>query len=232
VTPVTVITGTRKGIGRYLAEHYIEQGHYVVGCSRGGATLEHERYDHRCLDIGDEQAVIALFRWVRQRHNGLDHLVNNAGIGLRNLAMLTPFGSVLDVLRTNVGGTFVVCREAAKLMARTGGGRIVNFGSVAVALAPEGTAIYAASKAAVLTLTRVLARELGPYGITVNAVSPNPVETDLLACMPQAVLDEVFARQALGGLGTLVDVASVVDFYLAPSSGFVTGQNVYLGGVG
>jgi 3-oxoacyl-[acyl-carrier protein] reductase len=230
--PVTLVTGARKGIGRYLAEHYVEQGHHVVGCSRGQGTLEHKRYDHRRLDVGDEQAVIALFREIRGRHGRLDHLVNSAAIGSRNLVVLSPLESVLDVLRTNVAGTFVVCREAAKLMARNRGGRIVNFGSVAVPLAPGGSAIYAASKAAVLTLTRVLARELGPFGITVNAVSPNPVETDLLRGMPQAELDALVALQAIGRSGTLADVASVVDFYLAPSSGFVTGQNVYLGGVG
>lgn len=231
MTAVTLITGTRKGIGRYLAEHYVEQGHHVIGCSRGPATLDHERYEHRCVDIRDEQAVIELFRWVRRRHSRLDHLVNNAGIGSRNLTMLTPLESVLDVLRTNVGGTFLACREAAKLMARNGGGRIVNFGSVAVALEPEGAAVYAASKAAVLTLTRVLARELGAFGITVNAVSPNPIETDLLGDVPQDELDALLARQAVGRTGTLADVAAVVDFYLAPSNGFVTGQNVYLGGV-
>ena len=129
MTPVTLVTGTRKGIGRYLAEHYVKQGHMVIGCSRGRATLVHKRYEHHRVDICDEQAVIELFRWVRQQHGRLDHLVNNAGIGSRNLVMLTPLELVLDVLRTNVAGTFLACREAAKLMARNGGGRIVNFGS-------------------------------------------------------------------------------------------------------
>lgn len=232
MTPVTVITGTRKGIGRFLAEHYLERGHLVVGCSRGPSTVEHVRYEHHPLDIRDEDAVTSLIRGVRRRHQRLDHLVNCAGIGCRNLGMLTPADSVLDVLQTNVAGTFLCCREAAKVMARTGGGRIVNFGSVAVALAPTGSSVYAASKAAVLTLTRVLARELGPFGITVNAVSPNPIETDLLKDIPQAERDAVLDQQAIGRTGTMADVAVVVDFYLAPTSGFVTGQNVYLGGAG
>jgi 3-oxoacyl-[acyl-carrier protein] reductase len=231
-TPVTVITGTRKGIGRRLAECYVERGHIVIGCSRGAATLEHERYAHHRVDIRNEQAVIELFRWVRTRHGHVDHLVNGAGIGLRNLAMLTPLESVLDVLSTNVAGTFLACREAAKLMARNGGGRIVNFGSVAVPLEPDGLAIYSASKAAVVTLTRVLAREFGPLGITVNAVSPNPIETDLLADVPPSELDPLLARQPVRRMGTVADVAAVVDFFLAPSNGMVTGQNIYMGGVG
>lgn len=231
MTAVTVITGTRKGIGRHLAEHYVEQGHHVVGCSRGDATFFHERYEHQRVDVADESSVCEFFQAIRAKHRRVDHLINNAGIGARNLALLTPLSTVMDVLRTNVLGTFLFSREAARLMVRGGGGRIVNFGSVAVALAPEGSAIYAASKAAVLTMTRVLAHELAPFGITVNAVSPNPIETDLLKAVPTADIEKMLDRQAFSRTGTPADVADVVDFFLAPSARFVTGQNVFLAGV-
>jgi 3-oxoacyl-[acyl-carrier protein] reductase len=140
--------------------------------------------------------------------------------------------STLDaVLDTNVVGTFLFCREAAKVMQRHGYGRIVNLSTVAVPLALAGEAAYVASKAAVEALTRVLAHELGPHGITVNAVGPTPVPTALIANVPQERLDRLVARQAIPRFGTPADVVNVVEFFLRPESGFVTGQTVYLGGV-
>ena len=103
--------------------------------------------------------------------------------------------------------------------------------TVATPLRLEGEAIYAASKAAVLNLTQVLARELAPLGITVNAVGPTPVKTDLIRSVPQDKLDALLARQAIPRFGEPEDVINVVDFFLQRSSGFVTGQNSYLGGV-
>jgi 3-oxoacyl-[acyl-carrier protein] reductase len=116
-------------------------------------------------------------------------------------------------------------------MRQGGGGRIVNFTTVAVPLALEGEAAYVASKAAVESLTRVLARELGPFGIRVNAVGPTPVETDLIRAVPKEKIDALLARQVLPRMGTPEDVARVVDFFLSPASDFVTGQVIYLGGV-
>ncbi|NNL30780.1 MAG: SDR family oxidoreductase, partial [Gemmatimonadetes bacterium] len=110
-------------------------------------------------------------------------------------------------------------------------GRIVNFSTVAVPLALEGEAAYAASKAAVESLTRVLAKELGSMGITVNAVGPTPIDTDLVRGVPEEKIQALVARQAIGRLGRYEDVTNVVDFYLRPESSFVTGQVVYLGGV-
>jgi 3-oxoacyl-[acyl-carrier protein] reductase len=116
-------------------------------------------------------------------------------------------------------------------MRATGGGRIVNVSTVAVPLRLEGEAIYAASKAAVETMTRILARELAPLGITCNAVGPTPIETDLIRNVPREKIDRLIASQAIHRLGQPRDVANVVDFFLRPESDFVTGQVVYLGGV-
>jgi len=128
-------------------------------------------------------------------------------------------------------GTFLFSREAAKLMKANGYGRIVNLTTVAVPLKLEGEAIYVASKAAVLSLTQVLARELAEFGITVNAVGPVPIDTDLIRGVPKDKIDRLLARQAIPRLGTFEDVANIIDFYLKRESDFVTGQNLYLGGV-
>ena len=225
-----MITGTRKGIGRHLAEHFLAQGHTVLGLSRQESDLQHPAYEHHCLDITDEPAVLKLFGHIRTKHKKLNALVNNAGIASMNHALLTTLETGRKILETNVLGTFLFCREAAKLM-QPEGGRIINFTTVAVPLKLEGEALYAASKAAVEALTQVLAKEFAPLNITVNAVGPTPVKTDLIRGVPQEKLERLIARQALPRLGTVGDVTQVIDYYLAENSDYVTGQILYLGGV-
>jgi 3-oxoacyl-[acyl-carrier protein] reductase len=229
--PVMVITGTRKGIGRFLAEHYARQGFSVIGCSRAPSDLQSEAYEHHCLDVADEPAVKQMFLSVSQKFGRVDVLLNNAGIASMNHFLLTPLSTVQKLVSTNFFGTFLFCREAAKLMQRAGAGRIVNFTTVAAALDLEGEAIYAATKAAVESLTRVLARELGHTKITVNAIGPTPVKTDLTRSVPEEKLQALIDRQAIRRYTEFSDVLNVVDFFIQPSSSFVTGQVIYLGGV-
>ncbi len=226
-----VITGTRKGIGKEMADHYLAEGWQVVGCSRGEGSIEHDHYQHFALDVSDEDAVIAMARTIKASHGKVDALLNNAGIASMNHALLTPASTVNRILQTNVVGTFLFCREMAKLMRRTENGRIINFTTVAHPLNLEGEAIYAASKAAVESLTRILARELAELKITVNAIGPTPIETDLIRGVPQEKMDALLARQALGRMGEVRDVINAVDFYLREESDFITGQVLYLGGI-
>jgi 3-oxoacyl-[acyl-carrier protein] reductase len=228
---VTLITGTRKGIGKFLAEYYVRCGHQVIGCSRSDIDWSLNDYHHYIADVSDEKMVRSLFTDVRKKYGRLDHLINNAGVASMNHSLLTPLSTVHSVLNTNVVGTFLFCREAAKLMKTNGYGRIVNFTTVAIPLKLEGEAIYVASKAAVLSLTEVLAREFAEFGITVNAVGPVPIDTDLIRSVPKGKIDQLLSRQAIQKIGTFEDVANVIDFFLKKESGLITGQNLFLGGV-
>ena len=228
---IVVITGTSRGIGRGLAEHFLKQGDIVCGCSRGPAALRHRRYTHSELDVADEKAVVKMVRAVVRSHGRIDALLNNAGIASMNHALLTPMAVAQGIFATNFHGTFVFCREVAKAMVRRKTGRIVNFTTVATPLRLEGESLYAASKAAVESFTQVLARELGGTGVTVNAIGPTPMPTDLVKNVPPEKMDALLARQAIHRFGTIADVVNVVEFFLSPRSEFVTGQVVYLGGV-
>jgi 3-oxoacyl-[acyl-carrier protein] reductase len=158
-------------------------------------------------------------------------LINNAGIASMNLMALTPIDVARRIIETNFLGTFLFTQSGVRLLRAAKHPRIVNISTVAVPLALEGEAVYAASKSAVETFTRVTARELGQWGITCNAVGPSPVRTDLTRNVPEQAMAKLIARQAVPRWAEPADVVNVVDFFLRPDSGLVTGQVVYLGGV-
>ena len=226
-----LITGTSRGIGKYLVEYYTELGYQVIGCARNTVDYSFDNYEHFCLDVADEKAVKKMFTSISKKYKRLDVVINNAGIASMNHLLLTPVSTVEKILTTNVIATFLFCREAAKLMMKNKFGRIINFATVATPLKLEGEAIYAASKAAVVSLTEVMARELAEFGITVNAVGPTPVKTDLIKSVPEEKMTALLNRQAVIRYGEFRDISNVIDFYMQKESDFVTGQVLYLGGV-
>lgn len=228
---VIIITGTRKGIGNYLAQQYLADGDIVYGCSRRNCEIEHPNYKHVRLDVSDEPAVVEFVRNVYKEQKRIDVLINNAGMASMNHVLLTPKATAERVFNTNFMGTFLMSRECAKYMIKKKEGRIVNYSTVAVALNLQGELVYSSSKAAIEQLTRVLAGEIGESGVTVNAVGPTPVDTDLIKNVPANKIDELKSRQCIKRLGTFEDVKNVIDFYLRPESNFITGQTIYLGGV-
>lgn len=228
---IIIITGTRKGIGKYLAEQYLQEGDIVYGCSRRICDIEHPNYHHTRLDVSDEAEVVSFVRNVYKNHKHIDVLINNAGCASMNHFLLTPYDTAKKVFNTNFFGTFLMCREVAKYMVKNKSGRIVNYSTVAVALNLHGELVYSASKAAIEQLTRVLADEIGESGVTVNAVGPTPIDTDLIKNVPENKLQDLLSHQCIKRFGQFEDVKNVIDFFLKPESNFITAQTIYLGGV-
>jgi len=228
---VILVTGARKGIGRFLVEHYLSKGYLVEGCSRGEMDLEDPSYHHHQVDVADEKGVRNMMADISKRHGRIDAVLNNAAIASMNHVLLTPAKTANRMMEVNVTGTMLVCRDAAKVMMRRRYGRIVNFTTIVAPIALAGEAIYAASKSAVVTFTRILAFELGQWGITCNSFGATPIMTDMIKGVPQDKIDAVVGGLAIKRLGTPQDCANVCDFFISPASDNITGQVIYLGGV-
>lgn len=231
---VMLITGSGTGIGYALAAKYSTSGYCsVIGCGRSRRDSNHfdsgEDYRYFQLDVSDEVAVTDMFTSIRNCEGRLDVLINNAGTGSMNAFLLMPTEKVREIYETNVIGSFLMMREAVKLMNR--GGRIVNIGSAGTRMNIKGEAAYISSKAAIENLTLSVARELGHDGITVNTVAPTPIKTELLYGIPEEKIDKILEQQAIPRFAEYKDVANVVDFFLRPESDFITGQTIFLGGV-
>ncbi|MGQ0767056.1 MAG: SDR family NAD(P)-dependent oxidoreductase [Gemmatimonadota bacterium] len=212
--PVALVTGSRKGIGRHLATHLLERGYLVIGCSRQQADWSADGYEHHQADVSVEKDVVALVRGIALRHGRLDVVINNAAVASMNHVLLTPASSLENMLRINVTGTFLVSREAAKVMQKRRSGRIINFSSAVVPLRLAGEAAYIASKAAVEALSQTMANELAEVGITVNVVAPGPTDTDMIRGVPRSRLEKTISHFSAGRLTTFEDITRTVDLFI------------------
>ncbi|SHI48206.1 3-oxoacyl-[acyl-carrier protein] reductase [Cruoricaptor ignavus] len=224
------ITGNRKGIGLHLTEYYLSKDFNVAGCSRSESDFKHPNYTHFICDVSNENEVKQTVRQVKKQFGSVDVLINNAGMASLNHSLLTPGSTVKKVFETNFYGSFFFSREMAKVM-KNNGGRIVNFSTVAVPMNLDGEMVYASSKAAIEKMTKIMAKELASFNITVNAIAPSPVYTDLIKVVPKDKIEELLNKQAIKRLGTMQDVENVIDFFISEKSDFITGQIIYLGGL-
>ncbi len=217
---VAVVTGAARGIGKGIADALRERGATVLVNDLKSADLPG--------DVGDTNAVAAMAERVRTDHGGLDLLVNNAGL-LRDRSIKKMTREDWDtVIRVNLTGTFNVIQAFGPLMRSPG--RIVNMASVAGTLGFFGQANYAASKAGIIALTKVAAKELARGGVTVNAVAPGFVHTEMTAGMPQEVVDTFSKQIPLGRWAEVDDIVDPVLFLLSDLSKYVTGHVLHVNG--
>ena len=237
---VALVTGGSRGIGRAIALELARAGAQVVFTyvSNPEAAAETEKAiaeaggrgrAQRC-DVADHEALEALVAQILQEHGRLDIAVNNAGIARDQLILRMKPEDFDAVIATNLRGAWSVCRAAVKPMVKQRWGRIINLSSVVAQMGNAGQSNYAASKGGVEALTRSLAREVGSRNITVNAVAPGFIDTDMTRDLPEPAKKALAERIPLGRLGSAEDVAGVVRFLCSDAAGYVTGQVIHVNG--
>jgi len=230
---ISVVTGASRGIGRVIAKALAAEGATVVLAARDASRLEQAvaeiagaggGVEALTLDVAERASVEAVFAKVLARHGRIDHLVNNAGVTRDNLLIRMKDEEWQQVLATNLTGVFLCTQAVLRPMLKQRGGRIVNVTSVVGLTGNAGQANYAASKAGIVGFTKSVAREVASRGITVNAVAPGFIQTDMTAAMTEKAREAVLAAIPMGKVGRPEDVAGAVVFLVSDAAAYVTGQ--------
>ena len=229
-----VVTGGSRGIGRAIALRLAEQGANVAFSFKGNAEAAHAtQADIAALgrqavaiqaDVSQPESADALIREALEFLGRVDILVNNAGITRDDLIMRMSIDAWREVIDTNLSGAFYATKAVTRPMLRARSGRIINITSVSGQAGQMGQANYSSAKAGLIGLTKATARELASRGITVNAVAPGFVVTELTQDLPQELKDELIRRTPLGRFGETTEIASAVAFLASDEAAFITGQ--------
>lgn len=233
---VVLVTGSTRGIGRAIAESFAAAGDQVVvtgtkadiaaavAAEIGGGAVGIG------LDITEAASVGPVIDEIVKAHGRLDVVVNNAGITRDTLLLRMDISDWDTVLDTNLRGAFLVTKSASRVMLKQRSGRIINISSVIGLIGNAGQANYSAAKAGLIGFTRACARELASRNITVNAVAPGYIDTDMTRNLPEAARTALTEKIPLGRTGSPADVAALVRFLAAPESAYITGQVIAVDG--
>jgi 3-oxoacyl-[acyl-carrier protein] reductase len=223
-----IVTGASRGIGLHCANQLHATGYRVIGISRRFDMKP--AYEARTADVSDHSSLNTALQDLR-RDQSVYALINAAGIAAMNLLLTTPSQTIKRIVETNLLGTIYASQVVSHALVRRGGGRIINFSSIAVAIGLQGESVYVASKAGVEGFTRSFAREMAPHGVTVNAIAPGPIDTDLIANVPSEKLEAITDRQIIPRKASVEDVWQIVRILLSPESAMLSGQVFHVGGV-
>ena len=234
-----IVTGSAQGIGKAIAVKLAEKGLNIVvsdimldEAKKTAAEIEKMGVKAMAVktDVSNAEDVKVLIETTKETFGSVDILINNAGITRDSLSMRMSEADWDIVLDVNLKGTFLCAQAASKIMMKQKYGRIVNISSVSGILGTAGQANYASSKAGVIALTKALSRELAARNITVNAVAPGFILTEMTDKLPDKVKEEYITQIPLGRAGTPLDVANVVDFLISPAASYVTGIVISVSG--
>ncbi len=231
---VALVTGASRGIGREIAVELAKQDFTVIVNYSGNEAAAKEVEDQihalgkqavtfRC-NVANYDDVSNMIAKIQDEFGGIDVIINNAGITKDNLLLKMTEQEYDAVLDTNLKGAFNVVKHAVRGMIKKRSGRIINISSVSGVMGNAGQVNYSAAKAGMIGMTKALARELASRGITVNAVAPGFIDTDMTKGLPQATLEAVAAQIPLKRLGSVKDIADIVVFLATNEGNYITGQ--------
>jgi acetoacetyl-CoA reductase len=232
---VAVVTGGTRGIGQAICQRLMRQGHTVIANYAGNeekakAFTAATGIPALRWDVGDHAAALEGCARVEADYGPIDIVVNNAGITRDGTLHRMSFDDWNEVLRINLGGCFNMAKATFPGMRERGWGRIVNIGSINGQAGQYGQVNYAAAKSGIHGFTKALAQEGAKFGVTVNAIAPGYIDTDMVAAVPAPVLEKIVAKIPVGRLGMAEEIARGVAFLTSDNGGFVTGSTLSING--
>jgi 3-oxoacyl-[acyl-carrier protein] reductase len=236
---IALVTGASRGIGKAIAELLGKRGAVVIGTATtesGARTISDTlqavgaRGQGMVLNVTDPESIATVIKDITAQYGAPGILVNNAGLTRDNLLMRMKDDEWDDVINTNLTAAFRMCRAVLKGMMKARHGRIIMISSVIGATGNPGQSNYAATKAGVIGFAKSLAREIGSRGITVNAVAPGFIDTDMTRALPEEQRTALLGQIALGRLGDVSDVANTVAFLASSDAGYITGETIHVNG--
>ncbi|MWV26518.1 acetoacetyl-CoA reductase [Aurantiacibacter rhizosphaerae] len=232
---VAIVTGGTRGIGRAICESLKQDGFTVVASYAGNDEKARAFTDETGIaaykfDVGDHAATLAACEKIASDVGPIDVVVNNAGITRDGTLMRMSYEDWSDVMRTNLGGCFNMAKATFEGMKDRKWGRIINIGSINGQAGQYGQVNYAAAKSGIHGFTKALAQEGARYGITVNAIAPGYIDTDMVAAVPENVLEKIVAKIPVGRLGQASEIARGVSFLASEQGAFVTGSTLSING--
>ena len=233
---VAIVTGGTRGIGRAICERLRDERDCTVIANYAGNDEAARKFTEETgiptvkFDVGDFDAVQEACEKVAEEHGPIDIVVNNAGITRDGTLLKMSYDDWDAVMRTNLGGCFNMAKAAFPGMKERGWGRIVNIGSINGQAGQYGQVNYAAAKSGIHGFTKALAQEGARFGITVNAIAPGYIDTDMVAAVPEPVLEKIVAKIPVGRLGKASEIARGVSFLCSENAEFVTGSTMSING--